>query len=144
VMASGQKATMGCTEFVNGRKFAVLLLVVVLSLAWAGIVRAQEGSPVRMVFFYRDDCPHCVAVIDEVLRPLQAEYGDRLEIKMVQYHDPQQSGEVDAIKYEMFIRAEELFGVSAERRGIPTLIVGGEVLIGEDEIRARLRCVLES
>jgi cytochrome c biogenesis protein CcdA/thiol-disulfide isomerase/thioredoxin len=143
-MASGQKATAGCTEFANERKFAVLLLVVVLSLAWAGIVRAQEGSPVRMVFFYRDDCPHCMTVIDEVLRPLQAEYGDRLEIKMVQYHDPQQSGEVDAGKYEMFIRAEEMFGVSAERRGIPTLIVGGEVLVGEDEIRERLRCVLES
>ena len=117
------------------------VLGLLLSLG-AGPVRAQEDSVVRMVFFYRDDCPHCIAVIDEMLRPLQAEYGDRLEIKMVQYHDPRQPGEVDSTRYEMFIRAEEMFGVSPEERGIPTLIVGGEVLIGEDEIREQLRCVL--
>lgn len=124
-------------------RLAVVLAILGLFLYFeASLVRAHEGPVVRMVFFYRDDCPHCMTVIDEVLRPLQAEYGDRLEIKMVQYHDPQQPGEVDSARYEMFIRAEEVFGVSPEERGIPTLVVGGEVLIGEDEIRGQLRCVL--
>ena len=124
-------------ESANGRmaKLVAMALVAVLILVWAGVAWARGDPVVRMVFFYRDDCPHCLAVIEEVLKPLQAEYGNRLEIKMVQYHDPQQPGEVDPIKYDMFIRAEEMLGVSAERRGIPTLIVGGEVLIGEGEIR---------
>jgi cytochrome c biogenesis protein CcdA len=126
-------------------RLAVALAILGLLLSFgAGLVQAQEDSIVRMVFFYRDDCPHCVAMIEEVLKPLQAEYGDRLEIKMVQYHDPDQPSEVDSAKYEMFIRAEEMFGVSPEERGIPTLVVGGEVLIGEDEIRGQLRCVLEN
>jgi cytochrome c biogenesis protein CcdA len=124
---------------------AIVLVALGLLLSlWAGLVWAQDDSVVRMVLFYRDDCPHCVAVIEEVLKPLQVEYGDRLEIKLVQYHDPEQPSEVDSAKYEMFIRAEEMFGVSPEERGIPTLIVGGEVLIGEDEIRGQLRCVLEN
>jgi cytochrome c biogenesis protein CcdA len=62
---------------------------------------------------------------------------------MVQYHDPTQPGELDPVRYEMLIRAEEIFGVSPDRRGIPTLIVGGQVLVGEDEIREQLRCVID-
>jgi cytochrome c biogenesis protein CcdA/thiol-disulfide isomerase/thioredoxin len=134
-------------ESANGRvaKRIAGLLVLALALTWGvSVVQAQEAPVVCIVFFYRDDCPHCMAVVEEMLKPLQAEYGDRLEIKMVQYHDPEQPGEVDPAKYEMFIRAEEMFGVSAEQRGIPTLIVGGKVLIGEDEIREQLRCVLDS
>lgn len=91
---------------------------------------------VRMVYFTANDCPHCAAVVNEVLNPLQAEYGDQMQIKVVEISDP--------VNYEMLIRAEEMFGVSPEERGLPTLIVGGEVLIGEDAIRQQLRCLLDT
>jgi cytochrome c biogenesis protein CcdA len=121
-----------------------MVLAAVSSLACAQQARAQGDSVVRMVYFYRDDCPHCVAVIEEVLKPLQAEYGARVQIKMVQFGDPEQPGAVLSAEYELLIRAEEMCGVLPEERGIPTLIVGGDVLVGEDEIRHRLRCVLQS
>lgn len=101
-------------------------------------------SIVRVVYFYRDDCPHCLAVLDEVLRPLQTQYGERLQVKVIQFHDPNREGGVDPAGYGMLIAAEEKLGVSPERRGIPTLVVDGQVLIGEKEIRSQLSCLLES
>ncbi len=101
-------------------------------------------SIVRVVYFYRDDCPHCLTVIGEVLKPLQAQYGERLQIKAIQFHDPNRGDGVDPAKYGMLIAAEEMFGVAAERRGIPTLVIDGQVLVGEDEIRSQLPCLLES
>jgi len=99
---------------------------------------------VRVVYFYRDDCPHCLTVLNEVLWPLQAQYGERLQFKAVQFHDPNREGGIDPTGYGMLIAAEDKFGVSPERRGIPTLVVDGQVLIGEEEIRSQLSCLLES
>jgi cytochrome c biogenesis protein CcdA len=115
----------------------MVLLVLVLALTWgAGTARAEGGPVMRMVYFYSDDCAHCIVVINEVLTPLQAEYGEQLQIKMVEISDP--------AHYEILIRAEEMFGVSPEERGLPTLVVGGQVLIGEDAIREQLRCLLDT
>ncbi|MCX7680480.1 MAG: hypothetical protein N2508_00685 [Anaerolineae bacterium] len=129
------------------RSNKVLLLLTWLALL--GLWRvdgalAQDETVVRLVYFYRDDCPHCITTLNEVLIPLQVEYDRRLEMKLVQFHDPAQPGGIDPDKYALLLQAEELFGVAPEERGIPMLVVGGEVLIGEEEIRERLRCVLET
>ena len=91
---------------------------------------------IQLVYFYSTDCPHCMTIIEELLTPLQASYGTQLEIKMVEISEPEY--------YELLIRAEELFEVPADGRGLPTLIVGGQALVGEDQIREQLSCVLES
>jgi len=115
----------------------MVLLVLALTLAWGtGTACAESGPVVRMVYFTAVDCPHCAIVVDEVLKPLQAEYGDQMQIKVVEISEP--------ANYEMLIRAEEMFGVSSEERGLPTLIVGGQVLIGEDAIRDQLPCLLDT
>ncbi len=106
--------------------------------------QAQNDAIVRLVFFYRDDCAHCMTIIDEILLPLQEQHSERLQIKMIQFHDPSRPGELDPAKYEMLLRAEEMFNVSPERRGIPTVVVGGQVLIGEDEIREQLPCLIDT
>ena len=114
----------------------MVLLVLVLALAWGmGTVRAEGDPVVRMVYFTAAECPHCAAVMNEVLAPLQAKYGDQMQIKVIEISDP--------ANYEMLIRAEEIFGVSPEERGIPTLIVCGQVSIGEDAIREQLCCLLD-
>ncbi|MCJ7736285.1 MAG: hypothetical protein MUQ10_03090, partial [Anaerolineae bacterium] len=118
------------------RRLVVLLIVAVVLLGGAGFAQAQDGPTIRLVYFYSTDCSHCMTIIVEVLTPLQASRGTQLEIKMVEISEPEM--------YELLIRAEELFEVPAEERGLPTLIVGGQVLVGEDQIRERLTCVLES
>ncbi len=132
----------------KGRLWLTLLAaswVVTLTLV-GGVnpAQAQDDAIVRLVFFYRDDCPHCMTVIDEVLTPLREQHSERLQVKMVQFHDPDQPGELDPTKYEMLLRAEEMFDVSPERRGIPTVVVGGQVLVGEDEIREQLPCLIDT
>jgi len=117
------------------RTVALLLLVMVF-IGGVGAVRAEGGGVVRMVYFTAEDCPHCNTIINEVLAPLQDEYGDQVQIKMVEISDP--------TNYEMLIRAEEMFDVAPEERGLPTLVIDGQVLIGEDAIRGQLPCLLDT
>ena len=115
----------------------IALLLLALALTWGGsIARASGGTVVRMIYFTAEDCAHCNAVVNEVLKPLQEKYGEQLQIKMVEISDP--------ANYEMLIRAEEMFNVAPEERGLPTLIVGQHVLVGEDEIRERLPCICDA
>ncbi|MFW6136390.1 MAG: hypothetical protein ACOC7N_06175, partial [Chloroflexota bacterium] len=117
----------------------VALLVLMIASIWAAATNwAQAQSPptVRMVYFYATDCGHCMALIEELLQPLQNEYGERMEIKMVEISEPE--------NYELMIRAEEMFEVSSEDRGLPTLVIDGVVLVGEDDIRSQLPCMLDT
>jgi cytochrome c biogenesis protein CcdA len=115
-----------------------LLLLLILSPWTTAIlpVHAQPQPTVRLVYFYADDCGHCQVITEELLKPLQGEYGDQLEIKMVEISAPE--------SYELLVQAEEMFEVSAEERGLPTLIIDGKVLIGEEEIWNQLPCLLDS
>ena len=118
-------------------RLGAALLILALPLAWmTGAAHADGGPIVRMVYFTAADCSHCAVVINEVLTPLQAEYGDQMQIKVIEISEP--------ANYEMLIRAEEMFGVPPEERGLPTLIVGGQALVGEDAIREQLRCLLDT
>jgi cytochrome c biogenesis protein CcdA/thiol-disulfide isomerase/thioredoxin len=118
------------------RLWAVLLLLALTLALGAGTAQADAGAVVRMIYFTANDCPHCGAIIEEVLNPLQDKYGDQLEIKVVEISDP--------ANYEMLIRTEEMFGVSSEERGLPTLVVDDHVLIGEDVIREQLSCIFDT
>jgi len=122
-----------------------MALALALVLVWGvGAARAEGEPVVRMVYFYSDDCSHCITIINEVLGPLQEQYGEQLQIKMVQIRDPEAPSGLNTTNYEMLLRAEEMFGVTSEERGLPTLVIDGQVLIGEDDIREQLYCLLDS
>lgn len=74
--------------------------------------------------------------------PLQQEHGDRLQIKVVDILDSERSGAINAANYKILVYAEELFGVPAEQRGLPMVVVGTEVLVDEEVTRERLRCLV--
>jgi cytochrome c biogenesis protein CcdA len=94
-----------------------------------------DPSAVHGLYFYSADCSHCMDALNNVLMPLQNEFGTRLDIRLI---------EIDyADNYELLIDAEEHFGVKAEERAIPTLIIGDRVLIGVDAIRAEVRAIVE-
>jgi len=76
-----------------------------------------------------------MAVLEEVIYPMQNEFGTKMDIRLV---------EIDyADNYELLIKAEEHYGVKAEKRAIPTLIIDNQVLIGEDAIRSGVRPIVE-
>jgi len=124
-------------SWMRAARVAWLLAVIMFSwMATAVPIRAQQGPTVRMVYFYANDCAHCKAIMEDLLQPLQTDYGDRLEIKLVEISEPE--------NYELMVRAEEAFDVSSEERGLPTLVIDGQVLIGEDEIRSQLPCLVDT
>lgn len=91
------------------------------------------GPVVRGVLFYAPSCQHCHEVMTEVIPPLEEEYGDQLLIM-----------EVDASTSEggaLYQAAVERFAI--QNRGVPTLIVGEEVLIGSIQIPERLPGIIE-
>lgn len=114
-----------------------LLLTSIVFAVGPGQAQAQSDPVVRLVYFYSQDCSHCIPVINEVLAPLQSERGAQVQIKKVEVSEP--------ANYEVMIRAEEMLNTSSETRwSLPTLVIGGQVLIGENEIRERLPCLVDT
>jgi uncharacterized membrane protein len=81
-------------------------------------------------------CGHCELVINEILPPLQEQYGKQLEILLVELVAQE---DVDHL-YE----TAALLGIPANNVGVPFMLVGEEVLTGSDEIPARLPGLIES
>ncbi|MCL4487233.1 MAG: hypothetical protein M1570_03785 [Chloroflexi bacterium] len=94
-----------------------------------------QTSSVRILYFYSQDCPHCQAVQDQILTPLETRYGSQIEIRKLEISVP--------ANYELLIRAEEKLAVRPEQRGIPTLVIDNQALIGQDAIRDQLPALVE-
>jgi len=99
---------------------------------------AQEPTPasapvVRALLFYRSACSHCQKLTEEVIPPLIERYGAQLEIFGIDVSSP----EGDAI----YQTAIERFNI--EQFGVPTLILGDQVLVGGVEIEERFAGIIE-
>jgi uncharacterized membrane protein/thiol-disulfide isomerase/thioredoxin len=110
--------------------FRRLVPSLVLLAALAAPPARAEAPVVNAVLFYSPTCPHCHKVIAEQLPPIQARFGDRLRILYVDVSGPPGGGYFAAAMAEQRI--------PRERQGVPTMVVGGQLLIGEDEIPAAL------
>ena len=56
-----------------------------------------EGQ-VHGLYFYSEDCAHCQLVYEEVIQPLQNEYGTLLDMRLLSIDEPD--------NYELLIEAE--------------------------------------
>jgi uncharacterized membrane protein/thiol-disulfide isomerase/thioredoxin len=114
-----------------------LLSVLLLALPGPSPAGAQSSGDgvVHALFFYSPSCPHCHIVIEEVLPPLMEKYGEQLVIAGVD--TSQQGGNV------LYQGAVEHFKIPNERLGVPTLIVGDEVLVGGIEIPEQFPGLIE-
>ena len=86
----------------------------------------KEGA-VGAYYFYSNDCPHCLEVLQDLILPMLTEYGDRLDIRLLEIGKPEY--------YEAMLTIETFFDVAPSERGIPTMVVDHQILIGEQEIR---------
>jgi len=115
-------------------KRSLLLLIIIFLLIISGFmqykpVNAQEPV-IQAVLFYSPSCPHCLEVINEVLPPLVNQYGTQLEIFGVNTYT--EKGGL------LFDEAMEIFAIPPSDRGVPTLIVGDQLLMGSFEIPEKL------
>lgn len=112
-----------------------LLLCVWLSVGLCASSVAADTPVVRAVMFYSPSCGHCHYVITEVLPPLIEKHGEQFEIVGVNVADP--GGQA---LYQAAITA---FAIPQERLGVPTLIIGDNVLVGSGEIPEQLPGLIE-
>ncbi len=114
-------------------------LLLALSLGVAAPAAAQPAVPtepvVHAVIFYSPTCPHCHEVLTEDLPPLMQKYGDRLIISGVNVTTPQGQ--------HLYQATVDFFKIPDSRLGVPTLVVGSEVMVGSEEIPRRFPGLIE-
>ena len=114
---------------------ATVLLLALLLFPLQAAAQTAEQPIVQAVLFYSPSCPHCHIVIDELLIPMQEQYGDQLQL--VGIDTSLLAGD------ELYDEAIELFEIPQNRLGVPTLIVSDVVLVGSLEIPARFPELVE-
>jgi len=96
---------------------------------------AADTPVVHAVLFYSPSCGHCHKVITEDLPPLLEKYGDQFVIVGVNV--------ADAGGQSLYQAAVTQFAIPQERLGVPTLILGDNVLVGSVEIPEQLPGLIE-
>lgn len=115
--------------------FPIVSLLLLGGLASVSAAPAPDGPVIHILYFYSVDCTHCQAVERDVLKPLEQRYPGRMDIRYLEIGDP--------TAYELLVRTEEYFSVAPEKRGLPTIVIGDRILIGEDEARQQIPCLVE-
>ncbi len=120
-------------------KRTLLLLIITFLLTFSGFlqnkpVRAQEPV-IQAVLFYSPSCPHCLDVINEILPPLVDQYGTQLEIFGVNTYT-EKGG-------RLFDETMKMYSIPPSNQGVPTLVVGDQLLMGSLEIPERLPGIIE-
>jgi uncharacterized membrane protein/thiol-disulfide isomerase/thioredoxin len=113
-----------------------------LKEALAASADTPQGTPspaatpvpvVHVVLFYRSGCSHCQKLTEEAIPPLLEKYGSQLQMFGVDVSAP----DGDAI----YQAAIEQFDI--DEFGVPTLILGDQVLVGGVQIEERFTGILE-
>lgn len=105
----------------------ILLIALLLCPSVPAVARAQSADPVvRAVLFYSPTCPHCAMVVQNDLPPLFEKYDNQLEIVGIDVSQIE-----GATIYQAAITN---FQIPENRLGVPTLIVGNNVMVGSLEI----------
>jgi uncharacterized membrane protein len=111
----------------------MLIVATVLLLAAQPALAAQPV--VKVVFFYSPECQHCHKVITQDMPGITERFGKQL---LVVYVDVSAAG-----GGELFNKALDTFKVAEDVRGVPAVVVGKDVLIGEADIPGKLPGIVE-
>ena len=120
------------------KRLLMIMGLLFVSLMLKNDVQAQTAvSPtVQAILFYSPTCPHCHTVINDLLVPMQEQYGDQLQIMGVDI--TKQGGSL------LFVETLNYFGWSPEQTGVPTLVVADSVLNGSLQIPEEFPGIVEA
>jgi uncharacterized membrane protein len=126
---------MSPTTRANAKRATLAVVVAFLWVTAAALPARSDDPSVRAVLFYSPTCPHCHQVMTQDLPPIMDRFDGRLQVLLVDVSVP--AGET------LYERAVATFGVTPDRLGVPTLIVGDVVLVGSREIPEQLPSLAE-
>lgn len=115
------------------RKILIPLLLIVM--AALPVAAAAQSPVVRSLLFFSPTCPHCEQVIRQDLPPLTQEYGDQLQVLYVDV--------TTELGQSLYQRAIDSLDIPQDRLGVPTLVVGQQVLVGSLEIPEQFPALIE-
>jgi uncharacterized membrane protein len=121
-----------------GRRFIPFVIIVCALFAFlpSRHTAAAAAPVVRVVLFFSPTCPHCENVINNTLPPLEQKYPQALAIIKVDVTTPAGG--------ELYQQMAKTYNLPSERMGVPALVIGGEVLVGDQEIPTRLPELIQS
>jgi len=114
----------------------MLLLLFLLVVPKANALAAANPKVVRAVLFFSPTCPSCHIVMEDVLPPITEKYAESLDIVGVDVSQP--------IGESLYRASIDAFRIPDDRLGVPTLIIGSEILVGVDEIEIFLPNIIEA
>jgi uncharacterized membrane protein len=118
------------------RRSLVIILTILFSNAASVTPAASAQQPVaRAIMFWMDGCPHCHEVLENVLPPLERQYGDRLEIRLIEVSTREDM--------EYLYKVATAYGFSTDAVGVPFLIMGDEALVGSDQVAQLLPSLID-
>jgi uncharacterized membrane protein len=113
----------------------------ILTLAFIAIIfpttMAYSQQPIiHAVLFFSPTCPNCHIVIEQVLPPLVDQYPGQLDIVGIDVAHP--------VGSNLYQAAVAKFNIPTDRLGVPTLIVGSNILVGSVEIPEKLPAIIKA
>ena len=113
-----------------------ITFVLLAGLAYPAQAGQSTQPPVvRAVMLWLEGCGHCQYVLEEVLPPLQAQYGEQFEIILVQL--------VTTDDFDRLYQTAVAFGIAKEKVGLPFLVIGEQALMGSRQISEVLPGLIE-
>ena len=97
---------------------------------------STENAKVEAYYFFSTTCSHCMDILQNIVKPLEAEYPGLLGIRLVELGE--------SVNYEALMKAESAFGIGASDRGLPVVLIGNEMLNGEEQTRDQLVKLIEA
>jgi uncharacterized membrane protein len=123
---------MRIVEIIKTGLYIISLIVICL----ISVVRVVADEPVvRVVIFWMNGCGHCHYVLQNVLPPLQEQYGGRLEIRFIEL--------VTVEEVDLIYAVAEAYGIEQNDVGVPFLVVGDQILVGSAEVEQQLPGLIE-
>ena len=121
------------------RKSFLLLTLFALAIGFllpmTSTAQSADKPVVQALLFYSPTCPHCHKVINELLIPMMDEYGDQLQIMAVDVSRPEGA--------QLYDFAVMRYKIPDNKKGVPTLIVGDTILVGDSEIPEQFPGIVE-
>ena len=113
-----------------------MLTLALLAIIFPSSLAFSKQPVIRAVLFFSPTCPHCHIVIDQVLPPLVDQYPGQLDIVGIDVTHP--------VGGNLYQAAIAKFNIPSDRLGVPTLIVGQDILVGSNEIPDKFPAIIQA
>ena len=92
--------------------------------------QTMDETKDQVLFFYAKSCSHCQTIYEDILNPFMDSNNEQVQLWALAVDNPS--------NYEALIQIEEDYGIQSADRGLPTILIGNKLLIGEEQCQAEL------